>query len=99
MLAVKSGHTWNHSHADANSFIVFHKGVDIIKDGVKLLVSQSCLSQLFFQSQAHNVVLSNGEDNPRGNQQYSGSTYEEILSSLDAGQCEICFGQWNRSCL
>ncbi len=33
MLAVKSGHTWNHSHADANSFIVFHKGVDIIKDG------------------------------------------------------------------
>lgn len=25
MLAVKSGHTWNHSHADANSFILFHK--------------------------------------------------------------------------
>lgn len=25
MLAVKSGMTWNHSHADANSFIIFHK--------------------------------------------------------------------------
>jgi hypothetical protein len=34
MLAVKSGHTWNHSHADANSFILFHKGVDIIKDAM-----------------------------------------------------------------
>lgn len=32
MLAVKSGMTWNHSHADANSFIIFHKGTDIIKD-------------------------------------------------------------------
>ena len=32
MLAVKSGMTWNHSHADANSLILFHKGVDIIKD-------------------------------------------------------------------
>lgn len=27
MLAVKSGHTWNHSHADANSFIVFIKAL------------------------------------------------------------------------
>lgn len=26
MLAVKSGHTWNHSHADANSFILSTKG-------------------------------------------------------------------------
>ena len=30
MLAVKSGMTWNHSHADANSFILFHKGVDTV---------------------------------------------------------------------
>ena len=71
MLAVKSGHTWNHSHADANSFIVFHKGVDIIKDGGNCWYPNPAYRNYFFQSQAHNVVLFNGEGQPR-EQQYSG---------------------------
>lgn len=85
MLAVKSGHTWNHSHADANSFIVFHKGVDIIKDGGNCWYPNPAYRNYFFQSQAHNVVLFNGEGQPR-EQQYSGSTLRGYLYHLlDAG--------------
>ncbi len=32
MLAVKSGFTWNHAHADAGSFILFHAGVPLLID-------------------------------------------------------------------
>lgn len=85
MLAVKSGHTWNHSHADANSFIVFHKGVDIIKDGGNCWYPNPAYRNYFFQSQAHNVVLFNGEGQPR-EQQYSGSTLRgNLYHLLDAG--------------
>ena len=50
MLAVKSGHTWNHSHADANSFILFHKGVDIIKDAGNCWYPKPEYRNYFFQS-------------------------------------------------
>lgn len=85
MLAVKSGHTWNHSHADANSFILFHKGVDIIKDGGNCWYPNPNYRNYFFQSQAHNVVLFNGKGQSR-EQQYSGSTLRGYLHHLmDAG--------------
>lgn len=72
MLAVKSGHTWNHSHADANSFILFHKGVDIIKDAGNCSYPNPSYRNYFFQSQAHNVVLFNGKGQST-EQQYHGS--------------------------
>lgn len=81
MLAVKSGHTWNHSHADANSFILFHKGVDIIKDAGNCWYPNPEYKDYFFQSQAHNVVLFNGEGQPT-DQQYHGSMIDGHLSSL-----------------
>lgn len=85
MLAVKSGHTWNHSHADANSFILYHKGVDIIKDGGHCWYPNENYRKYFFQSQAHNVVLFNGEAQPTA-QQYQGSALRGYLHDLmDAG--------------
>lgn len=85
MLAVKSGKTWNHSHADANSFILFHKGVDIIKDGGHCWYPNPNYRNYFFQSQAHNVVLFNGKGQSR-EQQYHGSTLRGYLHYLmDAG--------------
>lgn len=81
MLAVKSGHTWNHSHADANSFILFHKGVDIIKDAGNCWYPNPQYRNYFFQSQAHNVVLFNGEGQSR-EQQYHGSTLRGYLYHL-----------------
>ncbi len=85
MLAVKSGMTWNHSHADANSFILFHKGVDIIKDAGNCSYGKPEYRNYFFQSDAHNVVKFNGEGQPRA-QQYHGSPLPGNVSSLlDAG--------------
>ncbi len=85
MLAVKSGHTWNHSHADANSFILFHKGVDIIKDAGNSSYSKPEYRNYFFQSDAHNVVKFNGEGQSR-EQQYHGSQMRgEMDYLLDGG--------------
>lgn len=84
-LAVKSGHTWNHSHADANSFLVYHKGENLIADGGHCWYPNPAYREYFFQSQAHNVVLFNGEGQPT-NQQYEGSMLDGSLSNmLDAG--------------
>lgn len=81
MLAVKSGHTWNHSHADANSFILFHKGVDIIKDAGNCWYPNPAYRNYFFQSQAHNVVLFNGKGQST-EQQYHGSPQRGYLYHL-----------------
>lgn len=81
MLAVKSGQTWNHSHADANSFILFYKGVDILKDAGNCWYPNPAYRNYFFQSQAHNVVLFNGEGQSR-EQQYQGSYLRGSLHYL-----------------
>lgn len=81
MLAVKSGHTWNHAHADANSFILYHKGEDIIRDGGNCNYGQTPYREYFFQSPAHNIVTFNGEAQPRL-QQYQGSMVDGRLSGM-----------------
>ena len=85
MLAVKSGMTWNHSHADANSLILFHNGEDIIKDAGNCSYGKPEYRGYFFQSDAHNVVKFNGRGQS-AYQQYHGSLLPGSLSSLiDAG--------------
>lgn len=85
LLAAKSGFTWNHSHADANSFIVFHKGVDIIKDGGNCWYPRPEYREYFFQSEAHNVVMFNGKGQPT-EQQYHGSPISgRMYDLLDEG--------------
>ena len=85
MLGVKCGYTWNHSHADASSFILFHKGEDIIKDAGNSWYGSDDYSKYFCQSEAHNVVLFNGKAQPK-EQEYNGSPLRGELSELmDAG--------------
>ena len=81
MLAIKCGHTWNHSHADANSFILFHKGIDIIKDAGNCSYPRPEYRNYFFQSNAHNVVLFNGKGQS-AEQQYHGSSLRGYLYHL-----------------
>lgn len=84
MLAVKSGATWNHSHADANSLILFHKGVDIIKDAGNCSYGKPEYRKYFFQSEAHNVVRFDGEGQPTF-QQYHGTMLPGSVSGLVDG--------------
>ncbi len=81
MLAVKSGFTWNHAHADANSFILYHKGIDIIKDAGNSWYAHPDYRGYFFQSEAHNVVLFNGKGQSR-KQQYQGAPQRGYLHHL-----------------
>lgn len=81
LLGVKCGHTWNHAHADAGSFILYHKGVQVIKDGGNCWYPNPLYREYFFQSQAHNVLLFDGKAQPE-EQQYKGSLLDGSLHHL-----------------
>lgn len=85
LLGVKCGHTWNHSHADAGSFILFHNGQQVIKDAGNCWYPNPSYREYFFQSQAHNVLLFEGKAQPE-EQQYKGSMLDGSLHHLiDSG--------------
>jgi hypothetical protein len=65
LLAVKSGFTWNHTHADAGSFVLFHQGAPLITDSGACSYSDPAYGGYYVQSRAHNVILFNGEGQPR----------------------------------
>jgi hypothetical protein len=61
LLAVKSGFTWNHAHPDAGSFVLFHRGKPVIIDSGNCSYSRREYTSYYRQSQAHNVVLIDGQ--------------------------------------
>lgn len=65
LVAVKSGFTWNHAHADAGSFIVFHRGFPLITDSGNCSYSRPEYGQYYCMSHAHNVVLFDGQGQGR----------------------------------
>lgn len=60
MLGVKSGYTWNHAHADAGSFVLYHKGQNLLIDGGDVGYGNPEYSSYFVTSRAHNVVMFDG---------------------------------------
>lgn len=64
LLAVKSGYTWNHAHADAGSFILFKDGVPLITDSGHCAYYRPEYTTYYRQSRAHNVILFNGSGQP-----------------------------------
>ena len=85
MMAVKCGFTFNHSHADAGSFILYHNGKNLITDSGNSSYSTFEYSTYYCQSQAHNVILFNGDgQNPED--EYTGvKNPGRIYDLLDAG--------------
>ena len=64
LLAVKSGYTWNHAHADAGSFMLFKQGAPLIIDSGTCNYNRREYSTYYRQSRAHNVILFNGCGQP-----------------------------------
>ena len=64
LLAVKSGYTWNHAHADAGSFMLFKQGSPLIIDSGTCSYKRSEYSTYYRQSRAHNVILFDGSGQP-----------------------------------
>jgi hypothetical protein len=65
LLAMKSGYTWNHAHADAGSFMLFHKGKPLIIDSGTCSYGRPEYTTYYRRSHAHNVILFNGEGQPK----------------------------------
>jgi len=65
LLAVKCGHTWNHAHADAGSFVLFHAGRPLLIDSGVCSYPRPEYRGYYSTSRAHNVVLFNGEGQPQ----------------------------------
>lgn len=63
-LAMKSGYTWNHAHADAGSFILFKQGKPLIIDSGTCKYSRPEYSSYYRSSRAHNVILFDGQGQP-----------------------------------
>ncbi|MGH9338017.1 MAG: heparinase II/III family protein, partial [Acidobacteriota bacterium] len=64
LLAVKSGVFWNHAHADAGSFMLFHAGQPLLIDSGTCDYGRPEYRNYYLQSRAHNVVLFNGQGQP-----------------------------------
>jgi len=64
LLGIKSGFTWNHAHADAGSFVLYHAGQPLLIDSGRCSYSRKEYLDYYCQSQAHNIVLFNGQGQP-----------------------------------
>jgi oligo-alginate lyase len=64
LLAVKSGYTWNHAHADAGSFILFKDGQPLITDSGHCAYYRPEYTAYYKRSRAHNVILFDGAGQP-----------------------------------
>lgn len=86
LLAIKSGFTWNHAHADAGSFMLFHRGDALLVDsGGTTSYAAPEYDAYYRQSRAHNVVLFDGEAEFHDDTYY-GSQFPGTLSHLiDSG--------------
>lgn len=85
LLCVKCGDTWNHAHADAGSFILYDHGEDIFQDGGSCSYARDEYPLYYCQSQAHNVMLFNGQ----------GQEVEDHYFGLrHRGQLESCEHGW-----
>lgn len=64
LLAMKSGYTWNHAHADAGSFLLFKQGKPLIIDSGTCNYSRPEYTNYYRSSRAHNVILFDGSGQP-----------------------------------
>lgn len=64
-LATRSGMTWNHNHADAGSFVLWHKGKPLLVDSGNSSYATKEYDQYFRQPMAHNVVQWDGKAEPQ----------------------------------
>lgn len=91
MLAVKSGFTWNHAHADAGSFILFHKGKYLIIDSGNSSYGRPEYSEYYCQSEAHNVALFNGKAQSRKDPYFGVKNEGQLYNLLETDKMKYIF--------
>jgi hypothetical protein len=91
MLAVKSGFAWNHAHADAGSFILFHQGQYLLIDSGTCNYAQPEYTGYYSLSQAHNVVLFNGQAENPEDAYYGVKTPGGLHNLMDTGNFKYLY--------
>jgi len=82
---VKSGFTWNHAHADAGSFVLSHKGKNLLIDGGDAFYGSVEYSTYFVRSEAHNVMLFNGKAQDPQDQYHAVKNPGHLYNLMDGG--------------
>ncbi|WP_020597533.1 heparinase II/III domain-containing protein [Spirosoma panaciterrae] len=85
LLGVKCGFTWNHAHADAGSFVLYHKGENLLIDGGDVGYGNPEYSSYFVTSRAHNVLLFNGVAQDARDQYSAVKNPGHLYSLIDGG--------------
>lgn len=85
LLGVKSGFTWNHAHADAGSFVLYHKGKYLLIDGGDVNYGLPEYSSYFVRSEAHNVMLFNGKAQDPQDQYHAVKNSGQLHHLIDGG--------------
>ena len=86
LFSIKSGFTWNHAHADAGSFMIYDKGVPLIKDSGTCAYGAKEYIGYYCQSPAHNVLLIGGQGQLQSDL-YQGSRHPGRIDDSFEGRC------------
>jgi len=89
MLSVRCGYTWNHAHADAGSFVLFHGGDCVIGDSGTTAYGRKEYANYYCQSEAHNVVHVNNEERPGWNVSRGSRLPGKIRNFVEEGK--LCY--------
>ncbi|HXO77074.1 MAG TPA: heparinase II/III family protein, partial [Puia sp.] len=85
LLGVKCGTTWNHAHADAGSFVLYHRGRNLLVDGGDVNYARDEYSDYFVQSRAHNVMLFNGKAQDPQDEYHAVKNPGHLYHMMDGG--------------
>lgn len=85
LLGIKCGYTWNHSHADAGSFVLYHNGEYLLIDGGDVGYGNPEYSSYFVTSRAHNVILFNNVAQDSQDQYHAVKTPGQLYHLIDGG--------------
>ncbi len=102
LWAVKCGSSWNHAHSDAGHFSLFHRGKRLLADSGSCTYSHPAYREYYLHSQAHNVLLVDGEGQPQEDV-YRGTHLLGRLSPFVEGQMVAylraeCAGPYASTC-
>lgn len=91
MLGIKSGFTWNHAHADAGSFILFHNGKNLIIDSGNSSYGRPEYTEYYCQSEAHNVALFDGKAQNKKDPYFGVKNYGHLYHLLETDGLKYIF--------
>lgn len=91
LLGIKSGFTWNHAHADAGSFILFHKGKYLLIDSGNASYGRPEYTEYYCQSEAHNVALFDGKAQSKKDPYFGVKNEGHLYNLLETDKMKYIF--------